>query len=323
MKKLLFLGLLLGLPVVLAAQVFPDLEYLHVVYLRDGSVLRGEILEDDPEGPVAVMIYGGTTFVVARENVERIEEEPNPDYGKTWLQIDIGEGRRAPVSPDRDPVVPSPERVPGQFLGEGHLLGFSVSMAQASYGGRGWDEVVDPYDPSGQDRRSLNLGVSYRFLRQARPDVAPWWMWGVATGVYWGQKYSTVRIDDPRDEFSGIRVGWEFKADLLELPLELLIGGGGDRFAGYIGVGSGVSILVDDPESLIDGEDVGTPFDDDYSQFSPVLILSVGGFARILPNVTGEVRFHWDRQLRSWYSDYTVLYETLALTLGVAYHFGR
>jgi hypothetical protein len=73
------------------AQVFPDEETLDVVYISDGSVLRGRIVENIVDRHVKIEIYGGTMFVVAWENIDAIEEEANPDYNKQWVRVEFGD----------------------------------------------------------------------------------------------------------------------------------------------------------------------------------------------------------------------------------------
>lgn len=73
------------------AQVFPDEEQLDVIEVSDGSVLVGRIIEDVPDRYVQIEVYGGSTFVIAYENIVDRRQRRNPDYGTSWIKVEIGE----------------------------------------------------------------------------------------------------------------------------------------------------------------------------------------------------------------------------------------
>lgn len=60
------------------------------MYTTDGSVLRGRIVEDVSGEYLTIEIYGGSAFVVAYANVERVRKERNPDYGMAWITVRPG-----------------------------------------------------------------------------------------------------------------------------------------------------------------------------------------------------------------------------------------
>lgn len=93
MNKTCFLAVVLaGLVVAVAhGQIFPEEEYIDVLYIMDGSTIRGRIIESDTPDRVRVEIFGGSVFAVAERNIERIEQVPNPDYGREPLHIDLEE----------------------------------------------------------------------------------------------------------------------------------------------------------------------------------------------------------------------------------------
>ncbi|MFP4211607.1 MAG: hypothetical protein ACLFR8_10220 [Alkalispirochaeta sp.] len=39
---------------------------------------------------LTIEIYGGSAFVVAYANVERVRKERNPDYGMAWITVRPG-----------------------------------------------------------------------------------------------------------------------------------------------------------------------------------------------------------------------------------------
>lgn len=53
-----------------------------VIYLKNGSVLRGEIIESDQEEAIEIRIEGGSVFVLDREEIDEItrEEHLKPVY---------------------------------------------------------------------------------------------------------------------------------------------------------------------------------------------------------------------------------------------------
>jgi hypothetical protein len=74
------------------AQVFPDAEHLDVIQVTDGSILVGRVIEDVPDRYIEIELYGGSTFVVAYENIVSRRQRRNPDYGTSWIKVEIGEG---------------------------------------------------------------------------------------------------------------------------------------------------------------------------------------------------------------------------------------
>jgi hypothetical protein len=48
-----------------------------VVYLKNGSIIRGEILKLDTEVSVKIQLYGGSIFVYPMDEVEKITKEPS------------------------------------------------------------------------------------------------------------------------------------------------------------------------------------------------------------------------------------------------------
>ncbi|MFP4210015.1 MAG: hypothetical protein ACLFR8_02135 [Alkalispirochaeta sp.] len=72
-------------------QVFPDQEFLDVVRVIDGSVLKGRIVEDRPDEYLAIELYGGSIFTVAYANIQSVSRQRNPDYQTTYLRLQLGD----------------------------------------------------------------------------------------------------------------------------------------------------------------------------------------------------------------------------------------
>jgi len=115
------------------SQVFPEEEFLDVVRMVDGSILKGRIVtglsvdqEDavsgqtaslegtDLTGPVTIELYGGSSFVVVPANVVSISRVRNQDFGKTPRTIDVTRTDLAAAialaeTVEKDAVSPAPE----------------------------------------------------------------------------------------------------------------------------------------------------------------------------------------------------------------------
>jgi hypothetical protein len=105
------------------AQMFPEEEYLSVVELVDRSVLRGPIAQDVPGEYLTIEIYGGSAFVVAYTNVERVREKPNLDYGKEGLTLYLAEITGAAAT----------RAAPSEPFGTGHIVGAHLAYSEASF----------------------------------------------------------------------------------------------------------------------------------------------------------------------------------------------
>lgn len=327
MKRALLIGFLSGILVAsVFSQVFPDKETLDVVYVSDGSVIKGKIIEDFKERYVKIEIFGGSTFIVSYEHIDAIEEEPNPDYNTQWIKIEIGDisgltGDEQGAAADAGEEE-KPEREKGPYLGDGSFVSLYGGVAVVDYLGSDWDDTLDATNASNENGVNGTIGVSYGYFQQARPFVAPWWMWGVRTGLAYSPKDITADIDDP---VTGTGSGeYEFRAQVLELPFEFLIGGGGDRLVWYFGGGFGASFLTGEPTSEFEGDDVGHPSGNDAENPVQAFVRgTTGAYFRIgKSNWVGDARLIYDRILSgSWYNDYEQHYDTWTYALGVGYRF--
>jgi len=302
----------------LAAQVFPEEETLDVVRISDGSVLRGRIIENFVDRYVKIEIYGGSIFTVAYENIESISEVRNPDYQTQWLRIEID-----PQALTGEPVEEgATERVRGEYLGDGGFLTLYGGYAAVEYDGGDWQDTLDTVDARNEDGSNATFGLSYGYFVQARPDVAPWWLWGLRTGFAYAPKSVYAFIDDPA---GGPEDGdYDYSPEVLELPFEFLIGGGGDRLFWYFGGGFGASFLVNDPPSEYNGDEVGHPSGEDPAYpFHAFVRGTTGTYFRLgQGSWVGEARLIYDQIISgSWYDGYNQYYRTFTIGLGVGYHF--
>lgn len=71
-KSILIIAMLLGMATFCAAQSHVD-----VVYLKDGSVIRGLVVEQIPDKSIKIETYDGSLFVYNMDQVEKITKELN------------------------------------------------------------------------------------------------------------------------------------------------------------------------------------------------------------------------------------------------------
>jgi hypothetical protein len=111
----------------------------------------------------------------------------------------------------------------------------------------------------------------------------------------------------------------------IHLPLEILFGGAGDRFALYGGVGPGFSVLLGEPEYEVNFKGTGE-FDDSGTYetdtvVSLVLTTSLNAVARLGNNWEADFRIAYERLLFPWISDREVYHNAVDVTLGLGYRF--
>jgi hypothetical protein len=128
---------MLGVTISVTAQVFPDQEFLDVVRVTDGSVLKGRIVEDRPDEYLAIELYGGSVFTVAYANIQSVSRQRNPDYQTTYLRLQLGDFTGADTtSEDRSDAAvetdtdtrarwPDPKWIWPVSLGAGGMGGFN------------------------------------------------------------------------------------------------------------------------------------------------------------------------------------------------------
>ena len=79
-KQLLVLAILILAFVYAKAQIHQD-----VLYLKNGGILRGKVLENDDENTVKIEIFGGNVFVVNSDEIEKRTTEAAPSLKNTGI----------------------------------------------------------------------------------------------------------------------------------------------------------------------------------------------------------------------------------------------
>lgn len=325
MRKLIVVVIFTFCTTLAYGQIFPGEENLDVLYLTDGTIMRGVVREDVPERYLEMEIYGGSTFVLSYENIERRDQEENPDYGTAWIKVDVGDHLAAllateePEPEEEEKEIVAKEREYGPFLGEGHVYSVKVGLGRVNWGGLGHREYFDDtLNLNEQSSMNLDFGASYTYMRQARPVVAPWWMWGTRLALGVAGRTVSGRADNPADDGDGERGRLNIRSRVLEAPFELLIGGGRDRFVGYAGYGVGLTIPLGEPRFLFEGEELDSPnLDIPVASF---MRFTVGGLIRIDSNWSSHVDLYFHNQLTSWYSEFDLRYDVMGMTIGLGYH---
>jgi hypothetical protein len=256
----------------LSAQVYPEREELDVVRLVDGTVLKGVILEEVPERYLEIELYGGSTFVLGSEQIESVEREPNPDYGTTWIKIDLGD-LDAAIAGTTANATPGDAR-PRPLSAGGHMVGvYSFGLIPAlivdsnrigGFSAEDWDGNLpdtdnDIEDPNMQYRdRSVHGGVaglSYTWWTPFENTERTLWMWGTRASTGYHATYSGLeernRSTEPRD------IKLDVEAHFVPVFAEGLIGIAGDRAAlfGGFGLGLGLTYLRADYGYYLDYSD--------------------------------------------------------------------
>lgn len=90
-RTLLFLTFMMGMMLASAQTSLQD-----VVYLKDGSIIRGDIIEMVPEGVVKVMTSDGSLFVYPYAEVERYGKEEPVGIAKNYYTKATAE-RKSPL----------------------------------------------------------------------------------------------------------------------------------------------------------------------------------------------------------------------------------
>jgi hypothetical protein len=332
MRKLIVVVIITFCATLAHAQVFPLEERLEVLHLYDGTVLRGVIRQDIPDRYVELEIHGGSTFAIDYDSIRHREQIDNPDYSTLWIKVDVGDSIHALLAPDLEELVEKEEveeeeevveeRERGPFLGTGHVIGVRLGFADTVWSGRGHDDYFDNIlDVNDDGSLAIDIGASYTYMQQARPDVAPALMWGTRVSFGLTSKRVTGRGNNPADPTSGDRGTVKYSARVLEIPLELLVGGGGDRFIGYGGAGVGLAITMGDPRLTFEGEKVDFPYDVETPAV-PFLRVSGGGLIKLTPEWSSHVDLFFHNLMSGWYSatEFSQMYTSVGLSFGLGYH---
>jgi hypothetical protein len=339
---LVFVFLLLS--TVAFAQVYPNLPELDVVRLVDGTVLKGRITDEVDERYLVIELYGGSSFVLDYAAIESVDTEPNPDYGETWIKVDISdEAASAELSRADEPEEPSSATDDDEigaaagptpedslsFLDGGSILSLNTAFTYVTFAGTDFTDSIDEINgeiDSSEQNLVDTLGLSFTYIRPNGFPGIDWLTWGGRTGIALVPK---VQHYDAKIDFgSGLEdANYSFRAMLVETPFEAFVGTGNDRLFGYLGGGVGLSYALGEFDAELE-----TPTGDvDASEPSgggdsrPVQVFlraSAGGFLRLgQSSWVAEARLSYDRMLGSFYDGYEMFYRTFTAGVGVGYHF--
>ncbi|MFP4152323.1 MAG: hypothetical protein ACLFSV_05725 [Alkalispirochaeta sp.] len=277
------------------------------MYTTDGSVLRGRIVEDVSGEYLTIEIYGGSAFVVAYANVERVRKERNPDYGMAWITVRPG----ATVT----------EKPQENHRMTGHIAGAHLGAAYVGFSGNGLRSFQgDVNGDDGENALHAIGGVNYTFLKSLGDVSTPGISWGVRGGLGYSQKRYATTIDDPFNP--GQRVDFGFEAYTLDFPTDLLLGVGNRWIMVYVGAGTGLSIYLGERSDSL-AEDIGHPSGQGVDNYVlPILRASAGTYLRLGEKWTGEIRgFFESSQTDGWYDGFRQTFHTFGVTAGVGRHF--
>jgi len=194
--------LLLMAGVELSAQVFPEEEFLSEVFTADGSMLRGRVVEEGDERLV-LEVYGGSTFVIHPDNVERIREVRNPDFGsgpETIIldPLDLAALIAAAEEPAATEDAPPPD---------------ADALTYRAYQWRRWD--------AGREW-SASVGIYSGYEGRPREDVGAL-VFGARARFDWGARHSVLGGYESAMGWvisSGGDTPYRFDQEQVGLPLE-------------------------------------------------------------------------------------------------------
>lgn len=324
----------------LSAQVFPRTEFLDEITLTDGTTLTGVIVERVPEKYVEIELYGGSRFVLGFERIESIDRTANPDYAPTWIKVDRdavssamsvdgAQGRGAAGDGVASGDEAGEEAVPRPMIEGGWMLGAYVGPSVSFWRGDDWDDFIDSFPDDDESRTVGNFGMSdagASLSYVGKPAFAgdrPF-MLGVRGAAGTAYRGIDFRVDDP---FGYGDFEYSETVFTLQLPLELLVGVGGDRAAVLFGAGIGSTVIFSEPSYYADFEG-SDEFDDDgtydtVGNVRPIYSVSLNALVRFGNKWVGEGRLYYDGIIIPWDNiDRDVLYSALGLTAGIGYRFG-
>jgi hypothetical protein len=291
---------------------------LDVVTLTDGTVLKGVILEQVPDRYLEIELYGGSTFVLGYEQIESVERETNPDYSPTWIKVDLAairaaEAKGAATAADTD----RPSLRDG-----GVVLGVYYALGPGWFSGPDWD---DAFPANVEQRAAGNVsrgGLSVRATGQPAVFEDTIWMLGFRGAVGYITRDGVFRADDP---FGTGDLDYYEATDVVNIPLEVLVGGAGERFALYGGLGPGIAVLTMGPEYDVNFTGTGEFDDKDMydtdTSVSAIVTASVNAVFRLGRSWDADLRVAYERLLLPWDSSREVYHNAVDFALGVGYRF--
>jgi hypothetical protein len=297
---LIFCLLLFSFSHVAVAQVYPDLEELDVVRLVDGTVLKGVILEDVPERYLEIELYGGSTFVLGYEQIESVEREANPDYGTTWIKIDLGDWDAAsgettanatPGDSGQRPLSAGGHMVSVYSFGMiQEFVGLPFGIQSSAWTGDAWDDTlselnIDQLSSEENTPGYAGFGLTYAWWKPMDRVEGDHWIWGTRGSLSFhhissGHIEEDNRSVEPRDVYLTVQ------ASYIPIIAEGLFGIGGEKVTVLAGVGVGLGIINDTRADYSLFYSDGSEVDEDgeltiTQQVTPLYSASLTGLFRL------------------------------------------
>ncbi|MDA3950848.1 MAG: hypothetical protein PF508_16700 [Spirochaeta sp.] len=243
--------------------MYPDRAELDVVRLVDGTVLKGVILEQVPERYVEIELFGGSTFVLGYEQIESVEREANPDYGTTWIKIDLGAldaagGTSGDVGQDAADIRDETrDSGPRPLSAGGHLVSaysfgmipvfVDVPIDMGGWTGDDWDNLLSDLelDRSAQIEAgggTAGFGLSYTRWKPLERVEGDLWIWG-ARGSLGFHHIGSGHIEEDGRSVEPRNVYVTVQANHIPVIAEGLVGIAGERAAVFVGAGVGLGLI--------------------------------------------------------------------------------
>lgn len=187
------------------------------------------------------------------------------------------------------------------------------------------DDSVLPPDPVDQLAPTIDLGLWYMWNHPVLRSYLPGTVAGLRTGI---------GFVEYRDSYTATGVG---DADLtythynttIQVPIEAVIGIGGDRALWYLGLGSGFSWVIEGPYSNLQVSGDETPYLDDKTRggtfwplersTAPIYTFALGSILEIGERWVFEPRFVLNGTLNQYAQDF----DNTTHTMGISFGFGR
>lgn len=178
-----------------------------VVYLKDGSIVRGIILEQVPGQTIKIQTSGGSQFVYKIENVSKMTKEPvlyqQPQYQQYQYQQSYRQPRPAPIA--KAPKVRKPIDWSIRYKGEVNL-GYAITGKNTEW------EYEENIEYNGKSN-SYSGDVGKLQTVFSRPlfetihgvEIGPYFFVGAGIGLqYYCGKLLDFQMDDERAASIGI-----------------------------------------------------------------------------------------------------------------------
>lgn len=323
-KKLLFVWVVVCVAVPVAAQVFPNRQYLDVVRIVDGSVLRGEIVENVPDRYLVIATADGNSFTIAAEQIDAIDREANPDYDPQIIRLDAATAEALLASNERPVTDDSFDGSWGPSLVEGdHRLGFHLAPTFVWFSGDDWNgESFSPFFPGDPDEvsASSDVGVFYHGQWPAFRGAFDSSLIGVHAAVEFAERRGTTVDDSPFG--TGERIA-DSLVKMVHFPVELTLGFGVPRAVWYLGVGLGLYARLEGPQFDVSYTDSDETIGEDYGSTDITYSLALGGVLQIGRRWVFEPRLFFNGMTYILFdSEYHISHHAAGVSFGFARRLG-